>query len=141
MNNISSNERDEREMTVEKEYVTYNDIEEFILKLAKDTNNFKDFNGVYGPARGGLLYAILISERYNLPFLGAPQRGCLCIDDICDSGDTALAWRQKGYTIATHYYKEGAKVEPDYWWKLKGDKWIVFPVEEDTRNKKVNNNE
>ena len=124
------NLRDERDKTIIKEYVTWNDIEEFIAQLAKDTNNFKDFNGVYGPARGGIIYAAIISNRYNIPFLGAPQVGCLCIDDICDTGDTALAWRNKGYTIATHYYKQGAKVEPDYWFKEKEDKWIVFPIEQ-----------
>lgn len=135
------NLRDERDITIIKEYVTWDDIEEFIKILAKDTNNFKGFNGVYGPARGGLIYAVIISNRYNIPFLGAPQKGCLCIDDICDTGDTALAWRNKGYTIATHYYKEGAKVEPDYWYKEKENKWIVFPIEEDTRSKGSDNNE
>ena len=35
------NLRDERDKTVIKEYVTWNDIEEFIAQLAKDTNNFK----------------------------------------------------------------------------------------------------
>lgn len=124
------NLRDERDKTIIKEYVTWNDIEEFIAQLAKDTNNFKNFNGVYGPARGGVIYAAIISNRYDIPFLGAPQVGCLCVDDICDTGDTALAWRNKGYTIATHYYKQGSKVEPDYWFKEKEDKWIVFPIEQ-----------
>lgn len=123
------NLRDEREMTVEKEYVTWNDIEEFIDRLAEDTNNFEGYTGVYGPARGGVVYATIISNRYDLPYLGAPTVGCLCVDDICDSGDTALAWKQKGYKIATHYYKENAKIEPDYWLRNKDDKWIVFPWE------------
>lgn len=129
------NLRDDRDTTIIKEYVTWNDIEEFISKLAKDTNNFIQFNGIYGPARGGLVYATIISNRYNLPFLGAPQVGCLCVDDICDTGDTALAWKQKGYTIATHYFKKEAKVKPDYWLKEKKNNWIVFPWEVDTRNK------
>ena len=123
------NLRDEREMTVEKEYVTWNDIEEFIDRLAEDTNNFEGYTGVYGPARGGVVYATIISNRYDLPYLGAPTVGCLCVDDICDSGDTALAWKQKGYKIATHYYKENDKIEPDYWLRNKDDKWIVFPWE------------
>ena len=135
------NLRDEKDKTIVKEYVTWNDVEEFIARLAKDTNNFQKFTGVFGPARGGVTYATIISNRYNLPYLGAPQKGCLCIDDICDTGDTALAWKEKGYAIATHYYKEGAKVEPDYWWKEKEDNWIVFPWEEDTRNKEVDINE
>ena len=130
------NLRDERDMTVIKEYVTWNDVEEFINWLAEQTNNFEGYTGVYGPARGGVIYATIISNRYDLPYLGAPTVGCLCIDDICDTGDTALAWRQKGYKIATHYYKDNAKVEPDFWYKEKGDHWIVFPIEEDTRNRK-----
>lgn len=124
------NLRDERDKTVIKEYVTWDDIEDFIAHLAHETDNFKKFNGVYGPARGGIIYAAIISNRYNIPFLGAPQVGCLCIDDICDTGDTALAWRNKGYFIATHYFKKGAKVEPDYWFREKEDKWIVFPIEQ-----------
>ena len=122
-------------MTVIKAYVTWNDIEDIIVYLAKSTNNFEGFTGVYGPARGGVIYASIISNRYNLPYLGAPCLGCLCIDDICDTGDTALAWKQKGYKIATHYYKEGSKVQPDFWLKEKKDHWIVFPIEEDTRDK------
>ena len=128
------NLRDEREMTVVKEYVTWNDVEEFINWLAEQTNNFEGYTGVFGPARGGVIYAAIISNRYNIPYLGAPTVGCLCVDDICDSGDTALAWKQKGYKIATHYYKEGAKVEPDFWYKNKNDKWIVFSIERDNRD-------
>lgn len=128
------NLRDEREMTVVKEYVTWNDVEEFVNWLADQTNNFEGYTGVFGPARGGVIYAAIISNRYNIPYLGAPTVGCLCVDDICDSGDTALAWKQKGYKIATHYYKEGAKVEPDFWYKNKNDKWIVFSIERDNRD-------
>lgn len=128
------NLRDEREMTVVKEYVTWNDVEEFVNWLAEQTNNFEGYTGVFGPARGGVIYAAIISNRYNIPYLGAPTVGCLCVDDICDSGDTTLAWKQKGYKIATHYYKEGAKVEPDFWYKNKNDKWIVFSIERDNRD-------
>lgn len=125
------NLRDTKEVTVEKEYVTWKDIEKFIRFLADNTHDFKEFNGVYGPARGGLIYAVIISNRYDVPFLGAPQPGCLCVDDICDSGDTATAWKEKGYTIATHYFNHKSKVLPNLFYKFKDEKWIVFPWEED----------
>ena len=121
MNNL----RDENEMTVIKEYVKWSDLEDYIDYLATQVN-FDNFTGVFGPARGGVTLAAIISNRYNLPYLGAPQVGCLCVDDICDSGDTALAWRQKGYTIATMYYKKGAKVEPEIWWKEKSNNYLVL---------------
>ena len=125
------NERDERDMnTQEKLYVSWDDLEHFISWLAEKTDNFKNFNGVYGPARGGLVFAVIISNRYNIPFLGAPQVGCLCVDDICDKGDTALAWHNKGYTIATMFWNHTeSKISPDYWWKYKDGHWVVFPFE------------
>lgn len=123
------NLRDEKDITPEKEYVTWDDIETFIQILAEKTHNFEGYNGVYGPARGGVVFATIISNRYGLPYLGAPQKGCIIVDDICDSGNTALAWKDKGYTIATMYFKSTSLVEPNFWWKEKGDKWIAFPWE------------
>lgn len=122
------NLRDQKDKTLIKEYVSWKDIETFIKWLADKTNNFKGFTGVFGPARGGVIYATIISNRYNLPYLGAPSLGCICVDDICDSGDTALAWNQKGYTIATHYYNKNSKIEPDFWFKEKTN-WVCYPWE------------
>lgn len=124
------NERDKKDITHNVHNVTWDEVEEFITSIGKIINSvsFK-FTGVYGPARGGLVFAVMISNRFNLPFLGAPQLGCLCVDDICDTGNTALAWKNKGYTIATMFYKHGSKVIPDYWMKEKEDNWIVFPWE------------
>ncbi len=122
------NNRDIKDITPEKLYVTWEDVELFITCLQNNLD-MKSFTGVYGPARGGLIFSVIISNRFNLPFLGAPQVGCLCVDDICDTGDTALAWKNKGYTIATMFYKQGSKVIPDYWMQEKEDKWIVFPWE------------
>lgn len=122
------NEHDEKEMTPDKHFVTWNEFDNFIQVLGEKLD-MTQFTGVYGPARGGLVFAVSISHKYNLPFLGAPQKGCLCVDDICDTGDTALAWCHKGYTIASMFYKKGSKVVPDYWMTEKQDKWIVFPWE------------
>lgn len=87
------NKRDFKDITSEKEYVSWSNIEQFISSL-KDNFNMSSFTGVYAPARGGLVFAVMISHKYNLPFLGDPQKGCLCVDDICDTGDTALAWKK-----------------------------------------------
>lgn len=124
-----SNLRDERDMTPEKVYVQWFQVENFVSWLSEQTDGFRNINGVYAPARGGLVFGVIISNRYNVPFLAAPQVGCICVDDICDSGDTALAWREKGYKIATMYYKKGSKVTPDFWMFEKENKWIVFPWE------------
>jgi hypoxanthine phosphoribosyltransferase len=124
-----SNLRDMRDITPEKVYVRWFQVEEFVSWLSEQTDGFRGINGVYAPARGGLVIGVMISNKYNLPFLAAPQVGCICVDDICDTGDTALAWREKGYKIATMFYKKGSKVCPDFWRYEKEDKWIVFPWE------------
>lgn len=123
------NERDERDMTIKKEFVTWMDVDHFINSL-QDFIKEHEFTGVYGPARGGLLFAVMISHKYGLPFLGAPQKGCLIVDDIVDTGKTAEAWKDKGYTIVSMYYKRNNLVEPDYWMFEKTDNWINFPWEE-----------
>ncbi len=134
---MDKNLRDEKDITVVKEYVTWTDVDVFINSLDTFIQQ-NTFNGVYGPARGGLLFAVMISHKYNLPFLGAPQKGCLVVDDIIDTGKTAEAWKDKGYTIASMYYKKNNLVEPDFWVKEKTDKWIVFPWEEVRTTKDIN---
>lgn len=122
------NDRDEKEITPVKENVSWQDVDNFISSL-KNYIKLNQFNGVYGPARGGLIFAVMISHRYNLPFLGAPQKGCICVDDIIDSGATALVWKNKGYNIVSMYYKPNDFVKPDYYYKEKDDKWVYFPWE------------
>jgi hypoxanthine phosphoribosyltransferase len=122
------NERDLRDMTVEKVKVTWDDVDAFIT-LLEPLISSSNFTGVYGPPRGGLIFAVIISHKYNLPFLGAPQKGCLVVDDIIDTGDTAKAWANKGYKIASMYYNTASCVVPDYFMRYKENKWIVYPWE------------
>ena len=130
------NLRDEAEKTPEKIYISWLDVDMFVNML----NDFileGKFNGVYGPARGGLILAVMISHIYNLPFLAAPQKGCLIVDDIVDSGKTALCWKDKGYTIVSLCYNHNSIVQPDMYWKEKSDKWIIFPWEEIPSNESI----
>jgi hypoxanthine phosphoribosyltransferase len=127
------NERDMRDMTPKKVYVTWDDVEDFISELTsfilQKTDEGKSFSGVYGPARGGVLFAVILSNRLGLSYLGAPQKDCLVVDDIVDTGATAEAWKAKGYTIASMYYSDTSTVTPDFWWKKKEGKWVIFPWE------------
>lgn len=122
------NDRDKRDMTVEKKYVTWEQVEDFITKLTPFIKEH-NFTGVYGPARGGVVFACIVSNRFGLPYLGAPQKDCLIVDDIVDSGRTAEAWKDKGYTIASMYYNKKSIIEPDFWIQKKQDLWVVFPWE------------
>lgn len=123
------NDRDLRDKTIEKVKVTWDAVDEFVT-LLEPLIAKNNFTGVYGPPRGGLIFAVIISHRYNLPFLGAPQKGCLIVDDIIDSGDTAKSWDNKGYTIVSMFYNTASCVTPAYFKCYKEGKWIVFPWEE-----------
>ena len=118
-----------------KVIITWKDVEGYIQNVA---NRYKDvkITGVYGFARGGLVLAVMLSNRLDIPLLSAPVKDCIIIDDICDSGETLLHYRKNSsalkkpdYYITTMMYRNGAMVTPDYYWGVKHDDWIVFPWE------------
>jgi len=112
-----------------KLYPTWEQVGKFVDAVSEECTQV---NGVYGPARGGLVFAVMLSHRLKVPMLMAPCDGCLIVDDICDYGDTLYHYRKTlDCKIATMYYVEGATVTPDFWLleKQRGD-WVVFPLEE-----------
>lgn len=122
-----------------KEYVTWGDVESFksmVCQYVRE-HNLK-LTGVYGLPRGGLVPAVMLSHELDIPFLGSPAKGCLIVDDICDTGESLLhyaknssdAQTENNYVIATIYYKENMlDVKPDLYLRQKYDAWIVFPWE------------
>ncbi len=122
-------------MTVEKEFVTWGDIEEYVRKVAEF---YKDSNvsGVFGIPRGGIIYAVLLSHIMNIPMLMSASENCIIVDDIADSGETLIHYqnnsagnKKNNYHITTMYYQESSSVKPEFYYKEKKDKWIVFPWE------------
>ena len=119
-----------------KIYVTYEQINCYISNLIKylEDNNIKP-TGVYGIPRGGLLFALLLSYKLDIPMLLAPTKGCIVIDDIADSGRTLLHYTKNDtqfnkYFITTMFYHKRSMVKPDFYQYEKTDEWIVFPYEE-----------
>lgn len=124
-----------------KIYYSWDDVERFCRELARRTSG-RTFDGVYGPARGGLPIAVMMSHLLHLPLLMSPTNKTLLVDDICDTGDTLYRYRmdatrpdlQRPY-IATMAFVKGGPVEPDYhmFEKHEGD-WVVFPWELESKN-------
>ena len=59
-----------------------------------------EINSIYGIARGGLVLAVLLSHRLQLPIVekdGINLR-TLIVDDISDSGETLLEF-EKGFKV------------------------------------------
>lgn len=122
---------------IEKCYVTWDDVETFVnVFVDKMKMEGKKFTGVYGLPRGGLVLAVMVSHKLNIPMLLAPADGCLIIDDIADSGKSLYHFTENDtqfnkYYLATMYYHKRSIVTPDYTHFDKEDKWIVFPWESD----------
>lgn len=122
-----------------KQYVDWKDVEYFVNEVAHEYRS-KEFDGVFGLPRGGLVFAVMLSHRLNLPLLMAPTNKSLIVDDICDSGESLVHYIQNSSsedevkerpTVCTMYYKENKLgVVPDYYMFTKSDVWIVFPWEE-----------
>lgn len=119
-----------------KEFITWERVEDFIDEVVALFQE-GEVTGVYGLPRGGLVLAVMISHRLDIPLLTAPADGCIIVDDICDSGESLLHYYKQtslepksSYNIVTMFYKENnLGVSPNYHWGYKKDNWIVFPWE------------
>lgn len=92
-------------------------------------------NGVYGIPRGGSCLAVLFSHLLGIEHLTAPRPGCLIVDDISDTGDTLLQYKDYPCTTFTVVAKEASKCIPDYFGiyipenSPNANAWVVFPWE------------
>lgn len=97
-------------------------------------------NGVYGIPRGGVCLAVLFSHLLKIEYLDQPREGCLICDDISDTGQTLLRFKDiPGVTFYTDVAKETARYHPDYYGKfipeqsIEATAWIEFPWEAPTK--------
>ena len=108
-------------------------IDEAVTDIAfniKNTN--KDFKGVYGIPRGGLILAVMLSHKLDLPLIMSKDEldeNSIIIDDIADTGKTLLDFTEYESYVVTIHEHEQSLIKPDYSVIDKGDKWIVYPWE------------
>ena len=117
-----------------KRKVSWEEVESFVEQI-KSLQEKEHFTGVYGLPRGGLVLAVMISNKLNIPMLMAPTAGCIIVDDIADTGRSLYHYtinetQKNKYFIATMYYRYRSTVIPDYYRTHEtGDDWLVFPWE------------
>ena len=70
-----------------KIYITWSEIEEYLNAVIQDIKKrgLKP-SGVYGLPRGGLIFAIWLSYKLDIPLLLNAAKDCIIIDDIADTG-------------------------------------------------------
>jgi len=119
--------------TIKCVVLNWDQINKGVNKLINDLKNTKRiFFGVYGPPRGGLIPAVMISHALGIPLLMAPAKKCIVVDDICDSGktmDTYGRYDNKEVTKVCLFVKKESKDKVDFYFE-ETDKWIVFPWEQ-----------
>ena len=107
-------------------------VERLAEKIEKEMGD--KIPGVFGLPRGGLVPAVMLSHKLDVPLLLAPCEGCVVVDDIADTGISLKHYADKGFKIAVIWYKPRSSVKPDFYAvkdarsKL-GGSWIVFPWE------------
>lgn len=119
-----------------KRFVTWTEVDNFVNMIVENYG-VNSYTGVYGLPRGGLVIAVMLSHRLNIPLLAAPCDNCIIVDDICDSGQSLLhyAYNSSGESkynadIFTMFYKQNSyNVVPEMWLHEKEDEWVVFPWE------------
>ena len=121
-----------------KRYLSWQDVEEAVERLATNIiASKKEIVNVVGLPRGGLIPAVMLSHKLNVPFISEDDEAdtgegyTLVVDDICDSGNTLQEYQDyEDILTVTLHHKTSACVEPSFWWRLAPEnEWIVYPWE------------
>lgn len=120
-----------------KTFITWDEMENLVDELC-DKIPDGVYEGIYAIPRGGLIIGVMMSHKLGLPLIDRLQsyygKKFLIVDDIADTGGTLEKMKaevyEKAHTATIHYHKQSS-VEPSYWVEEKGDKWIVYPWEQD----------
>jgi hypoxanthine phosphoribosyltransferase len=122
---------------MDKRFIQWRDIEDAVERLAINISNSDiEITAIGGLPRGGLIPAVLLSHKMNIPFVSQANiagvvGNILIVDDICDSGRTLKRFKfESNVYTATIHYKSTAEYEPNFWWRLASpNEYIYYPWE------------
>ena len=125
---------------MEKVYLTWEDIDNLVDNLANEVSQ-SSVPPLYitGLPRGGLIPAVMLSHRLNIPFVSIgmirtlPRVDVLIVDDIADSGETLSKYR-KYPTAVLHYKIQSEHIPTFYAEEVPNKAWVVYPFERDDSN-------
>lgn len=118
-------------MEKEKRYISWGEIEKLVDKLVKEISiNLPHIKNITGIKRGGLIPAVMLSHKLDLPYVYSISPNTLVVDDISDTGATLKDG--VGVYTATLFLRSTSEFIPDVYAEyLKGEEWISFPWEVD----------
>ena len=113
-----------------KIYLSWDDVSQLVDTLCeKIITEVPNIDSVFGIARGGLIPAIMVSHKLNLPWSNVMLPNTLVIDDIADTGKT-LKNTVGCYTATLHYKPHTSRIIPTcYGNEFYSDAWLVYPWE------------
>jgi len=113
-----------------KIYLSWDDVSQLVDKLCEEIIPvIPNIDSVFGISRGGLIPAVMVSHKLNLPWSNVMLPSTLVIDDIADTGET-LKNIVGCYTATLHYKPHTSCFRPNiYAYEHKGDEWIIYPWE------------
>ena len=123
---------------MEKVFLTWNHIENFIDVLAIWIKTNPQIKIIYGLPRGGTIPGVLLSHKTGIKYSNDwpllkhlyKQEEVLIVDDICDTGKTLEYYVNYGYPTVTLHYKEDAICKPSFFTStIDKDTWILYPWE------------
>lgn len=107
-------------------------------------DEFDKIQFITGIPRGGLVPAVLMSHRFNIPFIGLEaaktlpgdlKKRILVVDDIADSGNTLIQMERHRFKTATLARRYNSCFTPMYVGsEIRDDRWLVFPWESKNSN-------
>ena len=114
--------------------IEWSDVEDLVDILAEGiANNIDGIKFIHGLSRGGLIPAVMLSHKLNIPMTEVPHTygswQVLIVDDIADTGHTLKDFDSPHNIICTMHYHQDSITRPDYFCTEKGDDWIVYPWE------------
>ena len=114
-----------------KRFITWDYIETAVDNIASQIKSSGlDIQYIFGMPRGGLIPAVMLSHKLDIPLFKTGMTlnsKVLIIDDICDSG---LTLHKYNVTTATIHTKETASVQPMFYYEVaEEDIWYCYPWE------------
>jgi len=126
-------------MKAELTYVPWSVIDEMVDDIAKQVRDSeKEYAYIAGVARGGLIPAVMLSHRLDLPMVAinpndevSQHHEVLIIDEIYDTGKTMrkLMENNPRADFAVLYHNIDLAPLKYFAVKRKLDDWIIFPWE------------
>jgi len=113
-------------------HLSWQEFDQAVERIAQLVGD-RRLSGIHGIPRGGLVLAVSLSHRLELPLLPEPQPGCLVVDDVFETGRTLAPHRELAGAELLVWI---SKAEPVWWQAVEvtdSTAWIVFPWEQAER--------